>query len=307
MDLAPDGGASTASAAKKGFTNFLAKAKTLTQLSTGKASLLSTADEKQFEAIKTYVDEVETHAKQLVAASTALLKVTEDTASAVGALKEPMAGWKTTHQNSIKHGDDTLDMMSALLEFSTDYATLMEVKHREEQDQFETSIQQLSLDIKAFSNALKQRKHWQVTYTTKFQQIIDKDAALEKATKALKPPEVTDKLKAEKATLHKEADAAKATLEDCTQRVIREAHRVEPLLGVSLKECFRLYAKIQVDYHNRITDAWSQLLPYVGITEPITKANAGESPPPSKEESPVDEEPTPPEPSAPPPSPPTEE
>ena len=296
----------TVSKARKGLSNFIAKAKTLTQSMTGNSHLLTTPEEKQVEAVQKYVDRIESHVKGLVQASSQFLQVTQDTATATALLKEPLLGWTETHRKSIGGGDadETLDMMCALVEFSNDYSTLMEVKHSEELSSFWKSMQQLQYDVQAFSNALKQRKQWQVQYTTKFHQSIDKDAALEKAHKNLKGPEITQKLEIEKQVLQQESKIAKTTLEDCTYRVLREAHRVEPLLGKSLQQCFRQYAQIQVDYHERITNAWNQLLPYVGIgvnkekeTKEISKAQNEAATDLSK-----DDTPEPPTASPPPPS-----
>ena len=271
-DVASSGGT------KKGLSNFLAKAKTMGRMGiSGSANLLHTPEEKQVEAIRKFVTELEAHVKQLTIASSALLQVTKDTASAVSLLKQPMQGWKELHGKSIADGDNTLHMISALVDFSTDYATLMEYKQQEETKKFLEQMTQLSLDVKAFSNALKQRKQFQITYTTRFQQGIDKDAAIEKALRQYKPPEITDKLKFEREVLTKQQDAAKQSLDECSSRVIREAHRAEPLLGDSLQRCFYEYAKIQVAYHDRIHTAWSQLLPYVNKKEEENNTSAGEN------------------------------
>ena len=287
----------TSSKTKKGFSNFVAKLRVLT---TGTTQLLRTADEDKFNSIQEFVTKVEGSVNQLLVASLSLSKVTTTTAKAVGSLQEPIQTWRDAYvnfnnrssvnssatttsttfvqdrdrtTNTSDHDEEeiqkqqTIDMMSCVIEFSQDYEKLMELKYQEESEKFEYSIIQLSYLMKSYSNAMKQRKHWQVKYTTKFQQLIDKDAAIEKAHKSLKPPDITNKLQYERDVIKQECDLSKTTLEDCTKRVIRESHRIQPILDKKLQECFKYYAQIQVSYQDRINMAWSQLLPYVGIND----------------------------------------
>ena len=290
----------TTSKTKKGFSNFVAKLRVLT---TGTQQLMRTADEDEFNAIEEYVSKVEGSVNQLLAASLSLSKATQTTAKTVGSFKEPIQLWKDAYVNfnnrSSIHGNNknntknnshntaaaiaaagggttgdsssddeerkqhTIDMMSCIIEFSQDYEKLMELKYEEESEKFEQSIIQLSYLVKSYSNAIKQRKSLQVKYTTKFQQLIDKDAAIEKAHKSLKPPDITNKLQFERDIIKQECDVYKTTLEDCTKRLVKnESKRIQPILNLKLHECFQYYTQIQVSYQQRINMAWSQLLPY---------------------------------------------
>jgi hypothetical protein len=81
------------------------------------------------------------------------------------------------------------------------------------------------------------------------------------------------------------------TLEQCSERVLREAQREQPKLQLALRDCLQAYAEIQIDYGNKMQTAWSQLLPYVGAGK---KSGVN-----TTTEPPLDPPPLPPAPSAP--------
>lgn len=248
-------------------SNMFAKAGTLLRVRAGKKELVQTPDEQQIENIQEYISMVEAQVRTLVRSAEAMTLVTSQMASHVAEMKEPIAEWKQGYQNYAKVSDDVCDMMAALLEFTNDYGQLMEHKYRQEQIEFEDVMLRLGLDVKAFKIALRQRKHWQVAYTTRMQQISSKEEQIAKATYSLKPPEVTGKLSLERSDLQRMAEAEKAKLAECTVRFLKEASRSQTRLEHQLKEAFRQYAKIQISYTNRINEAWHQLLPYVGGDE----------------------------------------
>jgi sorting nexin-1/2 len=261
--------------AQKGISNMFAKVR----VGASTKELMQTPNEKEIDAIREYLNEVEAHVKQLLKASEAMVKLTGDMSSLIGDIGAPIGEWKTTYQNSAHEPDDMLDMMSAVCEFSVDFQTLMEHKHKEEQEKFENAMQAMALDVKAFQIALKQRKRWQFAYTARFQQIIDKEAAISKATKALKPPEVTGKLQDEKTALEKQSQAEKSKLEECTERILREAERDQPRTELALRGALRDYAKVQMSYTDRINSAWGQLLPIVA-EKPAGQPSEAPPPPP---------------------------
>lgn len=230
----------------------------------GKKELMQTSEEQQIEDIQNHIQMVEHQVKTLVRSAEAMTQATGQMATVVADMREPMAEWKSGYQQVTKVSDDICDMMSALVEFTNDYSQLMEHKYREEQIEFEDAMIRLGNDVKAFKIALRQRKHWQVAYTARSEQIKSKEDQIAKATFNLKPPEVTGKLSFERSELQKVALAEKAKFEESTARFLKEAAQSKTRLESQVKEAFRQYAKIQIAYTNRINDAWGQLLPYVG-------------------------------------------
>lgn len=153
--------------------------------------------------------------------------------------------------------------MSTLCEFSGDFSTLLRQKHIDEEEKFGRKIHSLVNLVSSFQMALKQRKSIQVQYTATNKQIIDKGTAIDKAFNHLKPPEITDKLKEERAELDKQSEVEKKVLEECTERLLRDSESYKPRLEILLKESFLQYAKIQMSYTNRISHAFGQLIPYL--------------------------------------------
>jgi hypothetical protein len=162
-----------------------------------------------------------------------------------------------------------MEMMSTLVEFSSDFSTMLRRKHIEEEQKFAFQVHHLVNTATAIQNALKQRRGIQVQYTATNKQIIDKDAALEKANKNLKPPDVTDKIRDGRSHLEQRADLEKKVLEECTQRLLRDAEKNKPILKILLKGAFLQYAKIQLAYNDRIKTAFEQLVPYLDDSEKI--------------------------------------
>jgi sorting nexin-1/2 len=230
----------------------------------GKKELKQTPVEERIESIQNHITMVEHQVKTLVRSAEAMTQATGQMATVVADMKEPMAEWKSGYQQSTKVSDDICDMMAALLEFTNDYSQLMGHKYREEQIEFEDVMIRLGNDVKAFKIALRQRKHWQVAYTARSQQITSKEEQIAKATFNLKPPEVTGRLSFERSELQKLAHAEKAKFEESTSRFLKEVAMSTTRLESQLKEAFCQYAKIQIAYTNRINQAWGQLLPYVG-------------------------------------------
>jgi sorting nexin-1/2 len=274
-----------------------------------KEELAQTPEEQQVESIQGHIAMVEHQVKTLVRSAEAMTQATGQMATVIADMKEPMAEWKTGYQQSIKVSDDICDMMAALLEFTNDYSHLMDHKYREEQIEFEDVMIRLGNDVRSFKIALRQRKHWQVAYTGRSQQIKSKEEQIAKANFSLKPPEVTGKLSFERSELLKRAHAEKAKFEECTTRFLKEVTLSRTRLESQLKEAFRQYAKIQIAYTNRINEAWGQLLPYVGevqeeeIAQEETTTN-GDTPPTPAVENGGDEDTRPEPPSNPPPPPP---
>jgi sorting nexin-1/2 len=247
------------SAARKGLSNLIAKIR----VTTGSKELISTADEHQVIAMHTYIDEISAHTKLLTKVTESLIKNTLQKAASFDEIGIPIGSWKTTYQVQQQQGDGILDMMSAMYDFTKDFSTLMRKQHIEEEQEFLYKIQALGCAVASFRMALKQRKRYQVDYTATTKQIIDKDAALAKAHKNLKAPDVTDKLDNDRADLVTRSEREKKVLEESTSRLLRDAEKYKPRLELMLRDALCGYTKVQVSYSNRINEAFSQLLPYL--------------------------------------------
>jgi hypothetical protein len=171
-----------------------------------------------------------------------------------------------------------MEMMSTLVEFSGDFSTMLRRKHIEEEQNFGFQIHHLVNTVTAIQNALKQRRSIQVQYTATNKQIIDKDTALEKANKNLKPPEVTEKIRDGRSHLEQRADLEKKVLEECTQRLLRDADKYKPILKILLKDAFLKFARIQLAYNDRMKKAFEQLVPYLDDFEMTQGGSASATP-----------------------------
>ena len=169
----------------------------------------------------------------------------------------------------------TLEVMSTLVEFTSDYSSLLKKKHSEEEDNFSYELHCLSNTIQAFQMAIKQRRSIQVQYTATNKQIIDKDNALENANKKLKPPDVTDKLRDERMELEQRSDLEKKVLEEATRRLLDDASALKPVLMAKLKNAFLQFGKIELAYTTRMQKAFSQLVGYLDDEQSNNGKNEG--------------------------------
>ncbi|KAL3912730.1 MAG: hypothetical protein SGILL_006769 [Bacillariaceae sp.] len=261
--------------ARRGIGNFFAKIR----VTTGSKELMATGNENEVTALQDYITEVAGYAKTLVKATDSLVKYTADMASTYDEMGVPIGEWRTVYQNqqeAQKSNSSAQEIMTTLVEFATDFSTLVKKKHIEEEEKFGFQVHRLVNTVTAFQMALKQRRNIQVQYTATNKQIIDKDAALEKAHKNLKPPEITDKIQDERTELEKRCDLEKKVLEECTERLLRYAEIYKPMLIVILKNAFLQYSKIQLAYTNRINQAFTQLVPYLDDSEVNGSGDASE-------------------------------
>ena len=91
--------------------------------------------------------------------------------------------------------------------------------------------------------------------------MFEKNAALEKAQKNLKPPEVTDKLNYERVELESRIEIEKERFDQITKRLLKDAEKYKPKLVQMLKECFLMFAKAQISYTTRINEAYKRMVP----------------------------------------------
>lgn len=279
-----------ATAARKGLSTFFAKIR----LSTGSQELLTAQEESQITGLHAYITDVTAQVKSLAKASDSLVKSTSSTADAYHEIGIPIGLWRTSYmQQNETQEDDVKIMMSTICKFSDEMASLLQKKHKEEEFLFGHHVHQLANYVSAFEIALSQRKKVQISYTHSHNSMLEKSAALEKAQKNLKPPEVTDKLNNERLELEKKIETDKNRFEEVTQRLLRDAETHKPKLLKMLKDSFFMFAKAQISYTTRINEAYERMLP--SLDDAGSKATEDSSPTPS---------PSAPPPPAPPPSPP---
>merc|ERR1711957_618825 len=95
--------------------------------------------------------------------------------------------------------------------------------------------------VSSFDIALKKRKNYQMEFTHTHNNMIEKNAALEKAQKTLKPPEVTDKLNNERIELQSRIEFERKRFEEVTQRLLKDAEKNKPKLLKMLQSAFLEY------------------------------------------------------------------
>ena len=271
--------------ARKGITSFFAKMR----LSAGAQELMTTQDENEVRALQDYVAEINMHAKILTKASDALLKSTLNTADAYHEIGVPIGLWSTTNTEQNENQDeDVKEMMTGICKFSDEMSSLLQKKHEEEEFLFVHKIHKLANTISAFEIALNQRKKFQVDFTHTHNIMFEKHAALEKAQKNLKPPEVTDKLNNERAELESKIERKKKRFDEVTKRILRDAEKYKPQLVLMLKEAFLMLTKFQISYTTRINEACQRLMP--SLEKAALPSAPPPPPPPGSEEGGTSEE-----------------
>lgn len=269
--------------ATKGITNFLAKVK----MTATAQELLTSQDESRVLALSNYIADIQGHVKALTKASEALLKSTSSTAAAYGELGVPIGLWRTTLMQQIEsQSDDEKDAMSQMINFSDEMSSLLEKKHKEDEFLFGHTITKLTNTVAAFEISLEQRKLIQIDYTQIQNSLIEKNCALEKAQKNLKPPEVTDKLASERVELESRIEKEKERFEEVTKRVIRDGEKYKPKLAQMLQNSFLMLAKTKIAYTTRINEISQRLISDLeGASLPGVDSNGEDShrphPPPS--------------------------
>ena len=257
----------------QGFSRLFATAKTLTKAAiTGSTdSFATTPEEEDINNLRDFAQQVEKSVQRLQTLSTAFTQSTLDRAKAMSDMAQPIEAWKLAYQTTLRTNEESLGVLSAVSEFTTDLGTMLEAQAVEEADKYMERLELLVNHVKAVQVALRQRKELQVTYSTQRQQFLDKEVAFQTALKNLKPPEVTDKLQMELATLKEHCKVSKERLEQSSKRLVKDAAREAPLLQKAFQEAMNDYAKVQIKYNKLNQQAWEQLLPYVE-PEPATSS-----------------------------------
>lgn len=250
--------AKQADAARKGISKLFSKIR----ISTGSQDLLTTQDEREIQTLYAYITESHTQVKHLARVSDSLLKSTLAAEEAYHEFGVPVGLWKTTYTELNGPQDQTaLDIMSGICKLSDEMSSVLLKKYKEEDFLFGHHIHKLANTVWAFEMALRQRKKTQVDYTHYQNVLVEKGAALEKAQKAYKPPEVTEKLLNERRDLEAKLELKRTKFEEVTKRVLRDAEKFKPRLVDMLKESFLMLAKTQLSYNARINEANQRLLP----------------------------------------------
>lgn len=247
----------------KGITNLFAKAKTLTQTTFGNIDLEETEDEEDVNALKEYVTKMARHTKEMLMASAIILKTTSDKAVAMGAFAAPVAELKFSRDDYFGRENDWIKPMGHALihtaQVSKAAGTILKEQHIQELVKFEHGLQLLALDIKAFQVALQTRRSLQVTFTTRGKQIADKEAAIQNPGKRN-----VDKLKGELVELERNKVLLGQRLNDCSERIVKEATRVLPQMDDAFQVCLEDFCKIQMDSATRLQESWTSL--FVGLS-----------------------------------------
>ena len=250
---------------KKGLTNLFAKAVTVTQNRLGNVELKETKEEADITALKDYIAKMETHVKDLQSATQVLLQTTSDKALAFGAFAAPVAEWKFSRDAYFGEDNEwTKPFGNVLLKTaknSQEVGSLFQAQFVQEMNELEEGLQKLSLGVKAFQKALKTRKKLQVLFTTRGKQIQDKEAMVQNPGK-----KDARKLKSELSDLERSSASLGQTLQECSERLVREATRVLPGIEQSFQVALQGFAKVQVEHARQVQEAWASLLPSLGAT-----------------------------------------
>ena len=238
--------------------NFFAKLR----LSAGNQELMTTKDESQVVALNEYVTEVQSYTNGLIKASEAILKSTSSAADAYHEIGIPIGMWRTVYmQQILKQDESTREMMAGICELSDSLSSLLRNKHKKEEFLFGRKIHKLANTVSAFDIALKQRKSCQMEFTHIHNNMIEKNQALEKAQKNLKPPEVTEQLQRERVELESLIEFGRQELDEITKRLLRDAETNRPKLLLMLQSAFLAFAKVQISYTSQLDEACKRLLP----------------------------------------------
>ena len=254
---------------KKGLTNLFAKAVTVTQNKLGKADLLETTQEPQMIRLKDYIEKVQTHVQEMTRSTNMMLQTTTDQALAFGAMASPLAEWKFSRDHYFSRDpefDDTNwadNPTSSMLMSSAKQCHKIDGVAKQQRASQENTLvlglTKLSLQVKAFQHALNTRKQLQVLWTTKTNQIQNRHDALQNAYngQTRKDPQ---KLKTELVELERHSKKLEAALQECSNRLLREANRVLPLMEEQFKTSWLQFANVQYKTAKQIQSIWEPLV-----------------------------------------------
>mmetsp|Transcript_9968 Transcript_9968/g.15374 ORF Transcript_9968/g.15374 Transcript_9968/m.15374 type:complete len:488 (+) Transcript_9968:233-1696(+) len=257
--------------------NVVARAGVLMKIRTGQEELETTEQEAEILSITEYIDELTNHVKGLNHDATVLVKSGKETAVSLHDMGQSLFGWALAHQS--KHcpegSDPTVNMLSKVSKFSGELSSVIKKKADEETTDFEHALVELQQLVHSIKVALNKRKAHQVTYTTRMKQISSRQAALGKLQRKGQTSKISGAEQA-LADAEREAVAARKDFEAVSQRVVREAERVQPDVERKLTQIIKDYAKIQIEYNKKTLDAWSKLAPHLDldVAVPTTTTSA---------------------------------
>jgi len=254
----------------------VARAGVLLKVRAGNEELETTEDEVQILTLTEYIDELTNHVKGLNHDATMLVKSGKETAVSLHDMGQSLFGWALAHQS--KHcpegSDSTVNMLSKVSKFSGELSSVIKKKADEETTNFEHALVELQQLVHSIKVALNKRKAHQVTYTTRMKQISSRQAALGKLQRKGQTSKISG-AEQDLADAERDAVVARKDFEAVSQRVVREAERVQPDVERKLTQTIKDYAKIQIEYNKKTLDAWSKLAPHLDldVTVPTTTTN----------------------------------
>lgn len=265
--------------------NLFARTAVAVSVMGGSTELERTEDENEIEEIQQYVDGLSTHTKTLVTQASLLVKSTNDCATGLRVISQSAFGWAQTHQQRYCPGgtDATVNTMGKISSSTSDISTLANQKGALEATKLEQSLQELSRMVSAIKIALSKRREWSLTYTTRLKQITNRQASLGKLQRAGKINKVPQ-AQLDLATAEREAHSARKELDEVSQRVLREMDRIQNDLDRHLAHAMNGYAAVQIEYNQKMQEAWSKLVPQLADNA-ATASTVGGTPsaPPEQE------------------------
>jgi len=249
---------------REGMRNAIARAGTIMSVRRGNSDLETTEEEAEIILLLEYIEGLEGHVKGLHDDASILVKSVSNNATAIKSFGEHLFDWALTHQTKRcpEGSDRTLNMLGKVSKFSAELSNVLAQKEGQEAEKFEQVINNLKSNVRSVKVALYKRKEHQVTYTTRIKQIGARQAALGKLQRSGKTSKLanaeTDLAKAER-----EAEGSRKDLEQVSQRIAREAERIQPILEEQLTGIIRDYASIQIKFNKKTYEAWSKLAPHL--------------------------------------------
>mmetsp|Transcript_10717 Transcript_10717/g.15669 ORF Transcript_10717/g.15669 Transcript_10717/m.15669 type:complete len:449 (+) Transcript_10717:54-1400(+) len=238
---------------------------------TGKAELEETEDDPHFRLIEEYVQNLDVYVKEIAKESKNFVSESHKHADTIEHLSKSLFSLSVTEtkeeetvQTPADSNGDASDGLggSAILRRMSDRLNTVREKATQraylEHIKFDEPMAELERDVQAVKLALQRRKDKQMTYTTRIQQIKNRQNALEKLRNNPKPGN-EEKLRKTEADIYLAKDAAKSALEDLekvSKRVMREMDRFKADMHEVVRVSLTDFAEVQIDFGHKMIEAW---------------------------------------------------
>lgn len=255
--------------------HFFVKVGIKAQVARGVGGLEETPGGARMEEVEHYLTTLESQIKSLAKATLYLVNSSKDTSANMHELGQCLFGLHQTYntESNSDNGEEEaaasssknshLPTIKAISNVFASLSAINKVKHDEDSAKVGARIHELEWSIKAARLALKRRKNCQLTYTTYLQQIKNRDAAVDKLTKAGEHAKLGDAQKLLDAAKQSSSKALE-DLNEVTQRVLREMDRFKRMVDDELRALYVAHAKIQADYANQLDTEWRKMVPGTG-------------------------------------------